>query len=238
MQQNDESIKRSVREFYEAHGAEFSATRRGAWDVMRLIQEVVQPGMTLVDVGAGNARLAREIPDDVRYIAIEPSSSMRQEAERFLVSRSVSNVRMGGFPRLPAEEGEADVVACLAVLHHLTLDARKAAVDELHRILKPGGTLVLTVWNLRSRRFFKPRVWLASWLRIGTVKEGGSGDVWISWQADDASVLRYVHCFTLKELRALFDETRWSIERCEPWGGGDRASILEGRNLVVVARKR
>lgn len=237
MKQNDETIKRAVREFYEAHGAEFSATRRGAWDVMRLIQDAVQPGQTLVDVGAGNARLAREIPDNVRYIAIEPSSSMRVDAERFLRSRQDSEVRMGAFPHLPARESSADVVACLAVLHHLTLDERKTAVVELWRILKPGGTLVLTVWNLRSKRFFRWKTWLAAWLRFGFVTNGGRGDVWIPWNSEQGVVQRYVHCFTQDELRQLFDPTLWKIVRCEPWGGGGPASILNGRNLVIVAQK-
>lgn len=237
MKQNSETIKRSVREFYEAHGAEFSATRRGAWDVMRLIQDAVSPGQTLIDVGAGNARLAREIPEGVRYIAIEPSSSMRVDAERYLASRKDSEVRMGAFPRLPAREESADVVACLAVLHHLTSDERRVAIDELWRILKPGGVLVLTVWNLRSRKFAKLKTWLASWLRLKLVQGGGAGDVWISWNAGGKSVERYVHCFTQEELRQLFDLNRWSIERCEPWGGGGPTSVLEGRNLVIVARK-
>jgi len=253
MKQNTELIKRAVREFYETHGADFSATRRGALDVMRLIQERLAVGImtaadsaspshactqTLIDVGAGNARLAREIPEDVRYIAIEPSSSMRVDAERFLSRRPDSEVRMGGFPHLPARDAEADVVACLAVIHHLAPEERAAAVHELWRIVKPGGALVLTVWNLRSRRFFKVRTWLASWLRMRLVAHGGVGDVWIPWNAGGATVQRYVHCFTQRELRRLFVHSEWSIERCEPWGGGGPTSILDGRNIVVVARKR
>lgn len=236
MNQNSETIKRSVREFYEAHGAEFSATRRGAWDVMRLIQEAVSPGQTLIDVGAGNARLAREIPEGVRYIAIEPSSSMRVDAERFLATRKDSEVRMGAFPRLPAREESADVIACLAVLHHLAPDERRSAIDELWRILKPGGVLVLSVWNLRSRRFVTLQTWLASWFRFTLVENGSPGDVWISWNAGGKSVKRYVHCFTQHELRQLFDLKKWRLERCEPWSGGT-ASVLEGRNLVIVAHK-
>ncbi len=238
MTQSVEAIKRSVAAFYQTYGKDFSATRRGTWDVMRLILEVLRPGDTLVDVGAGNARLAREVPSSVRYIGIEPSETMRAEAQRFVAQRKEGDLRAGGFPRLPVGDAEADAVACIAVLHHLTPAERFPAIAELHRILRPGGVLILTVWNLRCRRFARLSTLAAAWFQWSLVAGGGPGDLWMPWQGGSDEAKRYVHCFTPVELRSYFDAEHWHMERCEPWARGQTASVWNGPNLVVVARKK
>jgi ubiquinone/menaquinone biosynthesis C-methylase UbiE len=51
--------------------------------------------------------------------------------------------------KLPVESELANVVTMLAVLEHL--DYPRAIVHELFRILKPGGTLLLTVPSPRNK---------------------------------------------------------------------------------------
>jgi len=48
----------------------------------------------------------------------------------------------------PWQDGEFDKIAALAVLEHLDIDL-VASLNECHRILKPGGVLVikLPLWN-------------------------------------------------------------------------------------------
>ncbi len=228
----------SVADFYEIFGPSFAATRKNYWGVMKLVADRLRSGQVLLDVGAGNARLAQFLPKDVRYVAIEPSASLCAQAQAAVAERGSGEVRHGGFPRLNAADGEADVVACLAVLHHIPGHAaRLAAVHELHRILKPGGSLILTVWNLRSRRFFSLKTWLASWLRLPLVRGGGLGDVWMPWRAEGHPAPRYVHAFTLSELRGLFGPD-WQIDLCTPWALTTPASVLEAVNLVIIATKK
>ena len=248
MKENAGSIKiqQSVADFYETHGADFAQTRGRGWGVMRLVQEAAKPGMTVIDVGAGNARLADVLPANVRYVGIEPSSTLRAASEHRLTTRGNAEMRPGGFPSLPAKDAEADVIACLAVFHHLaTSDERShpdlasgRATHELARITKPGGIAIVTVWNLRGTRMFSLKTWAAAWLRLPFVRGGGFGDVWIPWNANGAAARRFVHAFTLKEFTSVFDPKEWNIERAEPWGSDAPTSIFCARNLVVVARRR
>jgi SAM-dependent methyltransferase len=44
--------------------------------------------------------------------------------------------------RLPLDDGQMDAIACISVLEHT--EHHRQIVDELHRVLRPGGLLVLT----------------------------------------------------------------------------------------------
>jgi len=50
-----------------------------------------------------------------------------------------------------------DVVLCIAVLHHIpSRELQLKALEEMHRVLKPGGKLIMTNWHL-LREAYKPR---------------------------------------------------------------------------------
>jgi SAM-dependent methyltransferase len=231
-------LQQAVFDFYEAHGKAFSRSRARGWGVMELVREKTFPKAVVFDIGAGNGRLAHELPLEVKYVAIEPSSTLRDEAVKSLEKRSGVEIRSGALPQLPAKDGEADIVASIAVLHHIPGSVfQLMSIEELARILKPGGTLILTVWNLRSTRFFRPKTWLASWLRFTFVEGGEKGDVWIPWRSSGKAVRRYVHAFTLKELKRFFDPKLWTIERAEAWGDKGVEPVWKARNLVIVAKR-
>lgn len=241
MKQNSQSIKiqQSVADFYETYGEAFSDTRVRSWDVIQHVQDVVRPGMTVIDAGAGNARLVDVMPDRVTYVAIEPSAALRAEAEKRIKGNAMATVREGGFPSLPAKDAEADVSVCLAVIQHIpTAALQQEAIKELARITKPGGAAVVTVWNLRGKRMWSWKTWAAAWLRLPMVRGGSRGDAWIPWKANGAATKRFVHAFTQKEFASLFDPRDWEIERNASWGKSGPVSVLDARYLVVIAKRK
>jgi SAM-dependent methyltransferase len=82
--------------------------------------------------------------------------------------RGFPDCLVGSLPRLPFPDGTFGLVCALDVVEHIEDDA--AAVRELLRICRPGGTLLLTVpayewlWsehddaNLHKRRYTRPRL--------------------------------------------------------------------------------
>ncbi len=52
-----------------------------------------------------------------------------------------ANLRQGTVYDLPYESGSFDLVACFSVIEHL--DRYPRALDEVHRVLKPGGLFLL-----------------------------------------------------------------------------------------------
>lgn len=55
------------------------------------------------------------------------------------------------FERIQCENERYDMVLCLEVLEHMEVDPM-ALLDEINRVLKPGGTLLLTTPNIASSR--------------------------------------------------------------------------------------
>jgi len=107
------------------------------------------PCATLVDFGCGNgaqtllmADLAKRIVGvdvDVDFLA-ELNKSV---ADQGLDERISGQLLVDG--RIPLADAEADVVTSFTVLEHVPDE--RAALAEMHRILKPGGQLVISVPN-------------------------------------------------------------------------------------------
>jgi ubiquinone/menaquinone biosynthesis C-methylase UbiE len=232
-------LKNEVAEFYELEGNAFGHTRHHVWELMLDFMSRLKNGDTLVDVGAGNARLLDVVPEGVNYIGIEPSSSLREFAKRRLPSHRQSKMMAGGFPKIDLEDDVADAVTCIAVLHHVPSEAeRHESIQELHRILKPGGQLILSVWNLRSKRFLSWEMLKRAWMRIPGFKGGDKGDLYYIWKAGKTPRNRYVHAFTLKEFRSLFSDEDWEIEKINGYDKTGWTNWFLGRNLVAVVTKR
>lgn len=120
-----------------------------------------------VDVGCGDGFLARKIVNEFRFrqfigVELDRDNVRVIDAENEFDPAAAKVVPVvGNIYAVPIADGGADLVICSEVVEHLTDDAR--ALKELHRILKPGGLLILAtpnaaplphrlVWALRGSR--------------------------------------------------------------------------------------
>jgi ubiquinone/menaquinone biosynthesis C-methylase UbiE len=100
------------------------------------------PGMLVADVGTGTGFLAEAALDaGARVIGIDPSEGMLDQVRGRFAGRPFE-ARAGEVDALPLGAGEVDAVLANMVLHHAP--DPPAAIREMARVLKPGGTLVIT----------------------------------------------------------------------------------------------
>jgi len=101
---------------------------------------------TVVDLGAGTGKFTRYLQQTgARVIAIEPVASMRAELATHAAGATILD---GTAQALPLEDESIDVLVCAQAFHWF---ATPKALDEIHRVLRPGGRLGL-VWNKRDTR--------------------------------------------------------------------------------------
>jgi demethylmenaquinone methyltransferase/2-methoxy-6-polyprenyl-1,4-benzoquinol methylase len=73
-----------------------------------------------------------------------------------MIKRATTRARKKGMPanfqvafaqQLPFADAAFDAVACTLALHHVAGDDQQTAVDEMYRVLKPGGRLLIAEFH-------------------------------------------------------------------------------------------
>jgi SAM-dependent methyltransferase len=105
----------------------------------------------LVDVGCGTGISARAFATQgLHVIGIEPNAAMRAAAESWPVERGGADVKYleGRAEATGLDSGVADAVVSAQAFHWFE---PVPALAEFHRLLKPGGWVIL-MWNERDER--------------------------------------------------------------------------------------
>jgi SAM-dependent methyltransferase len=105
----------------------------------------IGPGRQVVDLAAGTGKLTALLADTgADLVAVEPVASMRDRLRERLPNIPVL---AGVAEALPFASKSVDAVVVAQAFHWF--DARRA-MDEIARIVRPGGSLGL-MWNARDR---------------------------------------------------------------------------------------
>jgi ubiquinone/menaquinone biosynthesis C-methylase UbiE len=101
-------------------------------------------GRTVLDLAAGTGKLTRAlVSTGARVVAVEPVDAMRAQLERVVPD---ATSMAGTAEAIPFADASVDAVTVAQGFHWF--DALPA-LAEIHRVLRPGGSLAL-VWNSRD----------------------------------------------------------------------------------------
>lgn len=122
----------------------------------------------VVELGAGAGANFRYLPTGSRVIAVEPNAHMHPALERSARRHQVEvDVRRGGAEGLDIEDESVDAVFCTLVL--CTVEDPSAALQEVRRVLRPGGRFLCiehvaappeSLTGRLQRRVHRPWRWL------------------------------------------------------------------------------
>lgn len=147
------------REFATAFGDAAQAYEQGrpgypAEAISALVRELgLHRRSMVVDLAAGTGKLTRDLTTYFeRVIAVEPLATMRAELAR---AAPAAEALAGAAEHMPLPPASADAIFVAQAFHWFE---GRPALDEIARVLKPGGGLALlwntTPWELREGAWF------------------------------------------------------------------------------------
>jgi len=206
----DETIRQRLNaynhSFYQQTADDFDATRQRAWAGWLRLLPLLDSVHTVLDVGCGNGRLAHflaeHLPQPLAYHGVDLSTALLKHARESLAG--VDGLRFTlearDIVQNPPDNGAYDLVALMAVLHHMPGRAqREGLVRALAARLTVGGVLIFSAWRFME----SPR--LAA--RVVPFPEDlaphvESGDYLLDWRRG-TNALRYCHAIDSDEQAAL-----------------------------------
>ncbi|MEX2189471.1 MAG: methyltransferase domain-containing protein, partial [Bacteroidota bacterium] len=163
-------------------------------------------GMKILDVGCGTGtHLELYQKYDCALHGIDTSESMMQRARKRL--NGTADLRLADACKIPFDDRTFDLVISMLMLHEMDESIRPRVLEEMKRVVKPDGRILLIDFHIGPYRFFQG--WLTK--TIIFVSEIIAGR---------KHFRNYRHFMSVRGLSPLLAEAGLSIEQEKVVGGG------------------
>lgn len=176
----------------------------------------------LLNVGSGHGPDFLPFKDRFDLYGVDFSGEMIRLARRYARKfRFPVNLQVADARNLPFAGETFDWAISVAAYHHLKGRQEQAScLQELKRVLKPGGEAFLTVWNRCQPRFwFKGKEYTAPWKAGGKV------------------IYRYYYLFTYWEFESLVKKAGFRILKSFPERSYHFPVKYFSRNICLLVKK-
>lgn len=217
----------SVHKAYNTVADPFVASRVRDWNEFEIMISHIHHQGILLDAGCAHGRLIPFLlKHDIQrefYTGIDISENLITKAREMFPGIRFD---IGDVCHLPYTDNSFDTVISSAVLHHIPSEEfRVQVLHELYRVTKPGGKIILLVWNA----FYFKHLWkeimtsyVKSFFSFGKYE---SGDMYLPFFGKETS--RYVHAFTSRSLKKILQKAL----------GKNIPVTNTGKNFFVVIEK-
>jgi SAM-dependent methyltransferase len=229
-------ITEKVKEDYNEIAEEFSASRAYPWKDFELFlphyRENAQQSCVL-DLGCGNGRLLGKFLKKHGYgdyLGVDLSENLLEFAKKAYPDEKFVCADMADVAKLEElglQDGRWDAIFAIASFHHLPPERQLETLKKWKKLLKPGGYLFMTNWNLYQKKY------LPLLFRSFVFPTFGRRGVLVPWRN---RVNRYYYAFTKRRLTKLLTEAGYKIELNDYVNDGEYGTLLNSKNIVTVAR--
>jgi SAM-dependent methyltransferase len=167
--------------------------------VVRELASRLLPGAHVLDAGCGTGGMLDSLRRHPARWQLS-GHDISPDAVRLTRDRGFDSITQGSISSIPIPPDQCDAVVCLDVLYHKAVD-ESAALRELHRVLKPGGWLLL---NLPA---------------------------WDSLAGEHDRAVEGVRRYTPDRIRALLAPPLWHIESLHGWNALLFPAVWTSRQL-------
>ncbi len=196
------------------------------WSIFRTELEALtqrwQKG-SLLNLGCAHGPDFLPFRQNFDLYGVDFSTEMLSLARKYSLKFDFSaNLLVADVRHLPLADEVFDWVISVATYHHIkSKRERLKALEELKRVLKPGGEAFITVWN-----HWQPRFWLRG-------KEAA-----IPWRTKDKTLERYYYLFSYSELEKLAKQAGLQVVKSFHENAYRFPLKFFSRNICLLVRKR
>jgi ubiquinone/menaquinone biosynthesis C-methylase UbiE len=136
------------------------------------------PGQVVLDCGCGRGyylKIISQLAPGCQLLGIDSDPTVLEIA-RQQVAMDAAHILRGDLANLPLAPASCDRVLMSEVLEHLPDDEQ--ALREVHRVLKPGGIMALTVPPVRYPFWYDPLNWSLERLVGRPIRRGPFAGIW------------------------------------------------------------
>jgi tRNA (uracil-5-)-methyltransferase TRM9 len=175
----------------------------------------------LLNLGCAHGPDFLPFKDVFELYGVDFSAEMLKFAEKY--SRKFSfdvKLTLADVCHLPYPDETFDWAISVATYHHIRSGGHQTALNELMRVLKPGGEAFITVWNR-----WQPRFWFKS------------REVKVPWRKRGKTLYRYYYLFSYPELEKLVKRAGFEVLKSFPESSYRFPLKLFSRNICLLIKK-
>ena len=225
-------LLKKVIQDYNLIAEDYARTRAFIPEDIRALGEHIQAGERVLDMGCGGGRLFEITRDkSADFFGIDSSPALIEIAKKKYPG---AKFQVADALNLSFSENYFDKVYSISVIHHIpSKELRLQYFKEANRVLKPGGLLILRVWDFWRRKEGIRLFLKYAFLKLLGMSKLDFKDVFLPWRNSKGKPVaqRYFHCFAKVELEKLAKEAGFKIKKIWREGQDPRT------NIYLVAQK-
>lgn len=179
------------------------------------------------DVSRKLIDIAKSKYPERNFIKLNGQGSLPENKAQIMIGNNINELpTMKEYPKTglsqrfvagkPFQDNYFNKIVSVAVFHHFPEEYAQKIAQELFRIIKPQGMIIVTVWNLAQERFKK-------------FVKNGSRDLYIPFKDNEGKRFERYHRFYAKEdLERIFSAAGFKTQKIE---------LVGGKNIVYIGGK-
>lgn len=225
-----EFLLKKTKEDYNLVADDYTRTRAFIPEDIRELAKYAVPEEKILDSGCASGRLF-EVLGKVNYYGVDISEKLIEIAKN---KYPQGKFQIADVLNLPFPEIFFDKVYSISVLHNISSrEFQLQYMREIKRVLKPGGLLILRVWDFWKRKEGWKLLLKYTFLKLIGKLKVDFFDIFVPWKKSNGEILiqRYFHCFTKREIENLVKKAGFKIKQSWRRGKDPRT------NIYIVAEK-
>jgi ubiquinone/menaquinone biosynthesis C-methylase UbiE len=197
-----------VKSIYEIIANDFSDKRYNQWNWIDEFINSFPINSKILDIGCGNGRNMKY--NNYDFYGVDNCEKFVEIAKEI-----TSNVYLSDMTKLPFPDNYFDGIISIASFHHLSDEIRREqCLNEMKRVIKPKGKILLSVWSINQSHNKKLN------------NKFNYGINMVPWKNNNGNIIgnRYYYIFQIDEIYNLLNKY-FNIES-HNWIHGNEIFIL------------